>query len=93
MEKPDLYKIVEIINKNVNELQNDFESVNVSLLFKNGLIHYDIELMRVDLHNNNNIQTLESYLTSLEMMYSINISRLTIRIKTSLIQLTKSFYL
>ena len=46
--------------------------------------------MRVDLQK---IQLLESYLTFLEMMYTINISRLTIRIKTSLNQMTKSSYL
>ena len=46
--------------------------------------------MRVGLHN---IQILESYLTFLEMMCTINISRLTIRSTTSLNQTTKSYYL
>ena len=87
IEKPDLNKIVGIINKNVNEFQNDFESGNVSLLFNND---YDIEIMRVGLHY---IQILGSYLTFLEMMYIINISRLTKKIKTSLNQMTKSYYL
>ena len=61
----------------MNEFQNDFESGNVSLLFNND---YDIEKMRVGLHN---IQMLESYLSFMEMMYTIFISRLTIRITTS----------
>ena len=87
IEKPDFYKIVEIINKYMNEFQNDLDSGNVSLLFKND---FDIEIMRLGLHN---IQLLESYLTFLEMMYTINISRLTIRIKTSLNQMTKTYYL
>ena len=89
IEKPDLYKIVEIINKHVNEFQIDFESGNVSLLFRKGILDYDIEVMRVDLHN---IQILKSYLTFLEMIYTTNIPRLTIRIKTSLSQMTNSFY-
>ena len=71
----------------MNEFQNDFESGNVSLLFNNGC---DIEIMRVGLHN---FQILKSYLTFLEMMYTTNIPRLTIRYKTSLNQMTKSYYL
>ena len=59
IEKPGIYEIVEIIIKFVNELQNDFESGNVSLLFNN---EYDIEIMRAGFHN---IQILESYLTFL----------------------------
>ena len=47
IEKPELYKLVEIISKYVNEFQNDFESGNVALLFNND---YDIEIMRVSLH-------------------------------------------
>ena len=93
IEKPDLYTILEIINKYVNKLQKDFESRNASLLFKNGLTEYDIKVMRVDLHRINNIEILESYLTFLGMMYTINIPRLTIRVKTSLNQMTKSQYL
>ena len=87
IEKPSLYKIVETLKKYVNEFQNEFESGNVSLLFNND---YDIEIRRVGLHN---IQILETYLTFLEIMYTINISRLTIRNKTSLNQMTKSYYL
>ena len=71
----------------MNELQIDFESGDVSIFFNND---YDIEIMRVGLHN---IQILESYLTFLEMMYTFNKSRLNIRIKTSLNQMTKSYYL
>ena len=63
------------MNKYLNEFQNDFESGNVSRLFNND---YDIEILRVDLHN---IQKLENYLTFLVMMYTVNISRLTIRYK------------
>ena len=74
----------------MNKFQNDFEIGNVSLLFKNGLIDYDIEVMRVDLHN---IGILKSYLIILEMMYTTNLPRLTVRIKTSSNQMTKSYYL
>ena len=38
IEKPDLNKIVEVLNKYVNEIQNDCECRNVSLLFKKVLI-------------------------------------------------------
>ena len=82
-EKPDSYKVKEIMNNFVNEFQNDFESGSVSLLFNND---YDIEKMREGLHS---IQILESYLIFLEKIYTINISRLTIRIKTSSNQMTK----
>ena len=71
----------------MNEFQNYFESGNVSLLFN---IDYDIEIMRVGLHN---IQIFESHLTILEMMYTINKSRPTIRIKTNINKMTKSYYL
>ena len=87
IEKPDFYKIVEIMNKYVTEFQNDFGSGKVSLLFNNDC---DIEIMRVGLHS---IQILESYLIFLEMMYTINISRLSIRIKTSSNQMNQSYYL
>ena len=49
--------------------------------------------MRVDLHINKNIQILDSVLIFLEMMCTINISHLTIRIKFTLGQMTKSYYL
>ena len=62
IDKPDLYKIVEIKNKYVNEFQSDFQNGNVSLLFSND---YDVDIMRVGLHN---IQLFESYPTFLEMM-------------------------
>ena len=87
IEKPDFYKIVEIMNKYVNEFQNDFESGNVAILLNNDC---DIERMRVGLHK---IQTLESYLIFLEMMYTINRARLTIRSKTSSNQMNKSYCL
>ena len=87
IEKPDFYKIVEIMNKYVTEFQKDFGSGNVSLLFNNDC---DIEIMRVGLHS---IQILESYLIFLEIMYTINILRLSIRIKTSSNQMNQSYYL
>ena len=87
IEKTDLYKIVEVINKYMNDFQNDFESGNVSLLFNND---FEIERKRVGLLN---IQILESFLKFMEMMYIINISRLTIGIKTSLSQMTNCYYL
>ena len=98
IEKPALNFVEEIVKNYANEFQNDFESGNVScrfsLLFNDGLIDYDVEVMRVDL---NSIGACHGYLSILKNLQVNNnfgnISHLTITIKTSLKQMTKSFYL
>ena len=85
--------VEEIINKHVNEFQNDFESGYVSfkfsLIFNDGLIDYDVEIMRVDLHCIVICYDFISFLKRLnENINFLNISHLTITIETGLKQMT-----
>ena len=83
------------MNESVYEFQNDFGSGNIrckfSLLFNDGLIDYDVEIRRVDLHN---IAICYDYLSIFKRLNEnnnfVNISHLTITIKSGLNQITKS---
>ena len=87
--------VEEIINTYKNEFQKDFESGNVSckflLVFNDGLIDSDVDIMRVDLHYNVICFDYISFLKRLnENIIFVNISHLPITIKTGLNQMTKS---
>ena len=90
--------VEEIVNTHVNECRTDFESGSVSypfsLLFNDGLIDYDVEILRVDVQYIVICYDYISFLKSLnESIKFVNIPHLTTTIKTGLNQMTKSYYL
>ena len=101
LEKPDRFKVVEIINKYMNEFLDDFEDGNItcifSLLLNNGLVNYNTNTMTVGenlvLQRCGFLVFSEGLLTNIEKGYIfINVAYLTIRITTRINSMTKSFY-
>ena len=102
IEKPDLFQVLEIKIKNINEFFDDFgdgnKTCNFSLLFNNGLFNYNTNTMTVGqylvLQRCGYLVFFEGLLTNFEKGYIfINVSHLTIRTTTTINSMTKSFYL